>query len=123
MPNMRRELSPTTALPTWMALNGVQTNGVQIQDLDPKSSRGVVATAEAEDEGHLFVDVPSSLVLSVDTAWAHAKHDRHLREVLEANGEFAKVWFLRGVDHVHANHDIRSLREELFSSFSSYKYA
>ena len=74
-----------------MALNCVQMNGVEIQHLDTKSGRGLVATAEADDEGHLFLDVPSGLILNVSTAWAHAKHDRHLREVLEANGEFAKV--------------------------------
>ena len=89
---MRREITPTTALPTWMALNGVQLNGVQIQDVETTGRRGVVATAEAKDEGHLLVNVPSSLVLNVETVWAHAKHDRHLREVLKANGVYAKVW-------------------------------
>ena len=66
-------------------------NGVHVQHLDEKGRRGVIATAAVEEEYQLLVDVPAHLILSVDMAWAHATHDHHLREVLVANGEFAKV--------------------------------
>ena len=87
---MRRSLLPIQLLPAWIALNGIQLNGVEIRDLGSKG-RGLVATKKAKEEGICFVNVPSSMVLSKDTIWEYAKSDKHLREVLEASGDFAKV--------------------------------
>ena len=96
---MRRQLSPTKALAAWMALNGVQTRGVEVRDLKSGSGRGIVATAIAEEKGTLFVRVPSSLLLNRANIWDHAKVDKHLCEVLEANGEFAKVCYSQHYQH------------------------
>ena len=80
-----------------MRLHGVQTSGVEVRDLECGRGRGIIATSPAKEEGTLFVNVPSGLVLNVKTVWSHAKLDKRLRQVLEANGDFAKVCTFRVV--------------------------
>ncbi|RAL13203.1 SET domain-containing protein [Aspergillus homomorphus CBS 101889] len=105
---MKRSYLPIETLPSWVKLNGVRiesvafahlTSGVD-DDVD-NSSKGsaIVATEDrvggesalgAVDTGVLLT-VPPELILSLDTVHAYAKSDRHLREVLEAVGEFGRT--------------------------------
>lgn len=88
---MQRKFLPIEALPAWAELNNVEFHGVKISSLpDSKGSR-VVATAEHTEEGAILMRIPQELVLSLEKVWIYAKSDHHLREVLEATGDYARV--------------------------------
>ncbi len=93
---MRRQTLPTTALPGWARLNGIEFDGVGIERLtDHGIDKGsaVVARRELTREGgnEQLMLVPKDLILSLEAVWNYAKSDKHLREVLEAAGVFARV--------------------------------
>lgn len=88
---MQRKFLPIEALPAWAELNNVEFHGVRICSLpDSKGSR-VVATAEHAEEGAILMRIPQELVLTPEKVWTYAKSNHHLREVLEATGDYARV--------------------------------
>lgn len=90
---MQRKFLPIEALPAWAELNNVEFHGVKISSLPDGKGSGVVATAEHTEEGTILIRVPQELVLSLENVWMYAKSDHHLREVLEATGDYARVLY------------------------------
>lgn len=98
---MKREYLPLGSLPTWLRLNGINADGVAIQQLGSSESgadkgNALVATenkssSERDVSPAVLLQVPSDLVLSLQTVHDYSKSDRDLREVLEAVGEFGMV--------------------------------
>jgi hypothetical protein len=101
---MKREYLPIEALPTWAKLNGVRFHGVEIKRLqteyDIDKGSAVIATfkktAKAFVEGgeiapEILITVPRDLVLSLELVETWAKSDRHLKEVLNAVGDYGRV--------------------------------
>ena len=101
---MKREYLPIEALPTWAKLNGVTFHDVKIKRLQTEDGvdkgSAVVATSKKTakalmDGGEIVPDilitVPRDLVLSLELVETWAKSDRHLKEVLDAVGEYGRV--------------------------------
>ena len=90
---MRRQ---TIALPVWAKLNGVEFHGVDIERLtDHGIDKGsaVVATRDltGKDGTEQLMLVPKDMILSLEAVANYAKSDKHLREVLEAVGDYGRV--------------------------------
>lgn len=88
---MQRKLLPIETVPAWAELNNVEFDGVKVSSLPAGKGSGVVATAAHSEDGAILMRVPQELVLSLGNVWMYAKSDQHLREVLEATGEYARV--------------------------------
>ncbi|KAL8896915.1 MAG: hypothetical protein Q9207_007478 [Kuettlingeria erythrocarpa] len=88
---MRREYLPSTALQTWAGLNDVHLNGVRIGQTSNDRGLGVIATTESLEGPAILMIVPSHLILSLENVWIHAKSDPHLKEVLDAVGEYSQT--------------------------------
>lgn len=98
---MKREYLPLGSLSAWLRLNGVVSNGIAIHQLGSSESgtdkgNAIVATAEktsheSDAQPQVLLQIPSDLVLSLDTVHDYAKSDRELREVLEAVDDFGRV--------------------------------
>ncbi|KAA6406815.1 MAG: hypothetical protein FRX48_09313 [Lasallia pustulata] len=88
---MQRKLLPIETLPAWAELNNVEFDGVKVSSLPAGKGSGVVATAAHSEDGAILMRVPQELVLSLGNVWMYAKSDQHLREVLEATGEYART--------------------------------
>ncbi|KLJ13394.1 hypothetical protein EMPG_11645 [Blastomyces silverae] len=101
---MRREYLPIDALAAWARLNSVQFHGVEVTQLQTEDGvdKGcsVVATVkksapefdpEAPAEPEILMTIPPDLVLSLELVETCAKADRHLKEVLDTMGEFART--------------------------------
>lgn len=101
---MKREYLPIQVLPTWARLNGVTFHDVEIKRLQGEDGidKGSAVVATGKKTSNTFVDggkavpdilitVPHDLVLSLELVETYAKSDRHLREVLDAVGDFARV--------------------------------
>lgn len=87
---MRREVLPAERLAPWARLNNVDLNGVEISSLDNSRGSGIIATWES-DNGAILINVPRDLVISLENVWIYARSDKHLLQVLEAVGEYARV--------------------------------
>lgn len=86
---------PIDTLPTWATFHGVAFNGVRIGPLPGFEDRGSTVIADRGLEGgkaEPLLVVPRELIISRQNIALCAKADRHLREVLEATGEFGRVW-------------------------------
>lgn len=85
---------PVSEFPAWAEFNGITFNGVQIGPLPGYEERGSTVIAKrqltAGQEGAL-ITVPRDLILSRQNIEVFAKADRHLKEVLEALGDFGRV--------------------------------
>jgi hypothetical protein len=85
---------PIEALPTWATFHGVKFNSVKIGPLPGFEERGstVIAarTLHATSAEPLLV-VPKDLIISRANIDLFAKADRHLRQVLDAIGDFGRV--------------------------------
>lgn len=88
---MRREHADIDTLGAWIDQNHVQLNCATISRLENGHGCGIVATENVAEENFRFVVVPGRLILNREYVWAQAESDGHLRELLEANGDFAKV--------------------------------
>lgn len=86
----RETLPPDSSLP-WAKLSNIELNGVKVSQLPDSRGSGVVATHELSEDNALLMTIPQELLLSLQSVWIYAKADRHLREVLEAVGDFARV--------------------------------
>lgn len=100
---MKREYLPLESLPTWLRLNGVLADGVEVQNLSSlekngDKGNGIVAVQDKSSEQSdalpkILLQIPSDLLLSLDAVHNYSKSDGHLREVLEAVGNFGRVCF------------------------------
>lgn len=98
---MKPEYLPLGSLSAWLRLNGIVANGVAFQQLGSSESgidkgNAIVATADKQSndsdvQPQVLLQVPSDLILSLETVHDYSKSDRHLREVLEAVGDFGRV--------------------------------
>ena len=88
---MHRETLPVGNLAAWACLNNVELNGVKVSTLPGDRGSAILASAESTQDHALLMRVPQELVLSLENVWIYAKSDRHLLQVLEAVGEYARV--------------------------------
>jgi hypothetical protein len=88
---MRRARLPVEALPAWCRLNGVELYNVSVREAEQGKGKGIFAAATVSEAHSLLLSCPKDLVLSLESIRNQAKVDRHLRELLEAVGEFAEV--------------------------------
>jgi hypothetical protein len=116
---MKRDYLPVDSLLTWTKLNNITVKGVtfkKIQSDGIDKGSAIVATEEnsqGEDaSSDYLIRVPSDMVLSQQLVENHAKADRHLKEVLEAVGEFGRVCCVPGLFGIigGANHTEQTAR-------------
>ena len=92
---MRRQTLPVTVLPAWTKLSGIEFYGVLIEHLtDHGIDKGsaIVATQNSSGKGdEQLMIVPKDMILSLEAVEQYAKSDKHLREVLDAVGHYARV--------------------------------
>jgi hypothetical protein len=82
-------------LPTWATFNGVKFNRVKIGPLPGYEDRGSTVIADDKLQGgnaEPLLVVPKDLIISRQNIELLAKSDHHLRELLEALGDFGRVW-------------------------------
>lgn len=85
---------PIDALPSWATFHGVKLNGVKIGPLPGFEERGSTVIADHVLHGGKvdpLLVVPKDLIISRANIELLAKSDRHLRQILEANGDFGRV--------------------------------
>jgi hypothetical protein len=85
---------PIESLPTWSTFHGVAFNGVKVGPLPGLEERGSTVIADRELQGgkvEPLLVVPKELIISRQNIELLAKSDRHLRELLEALGDFGRV--------------------------------
>ncbi|KAF2628360.1 SET domain-containing protein [Macroventuria anomochaeta] len=85
---------PIDTLPTWATFHGVTFNGIKVGPLPGFEDRGSTVIADRELEGgkvEPLLVVPKELIISRQNVELFAKSDRHLREVLEATGDFGRT--------------------------------
>ena len=87
---MRRQILGVETLSTWARLNHVVFEGIAVTDI-PSRGYGLIVTAEKDEESAVLVTVHKDLILSLENVWVLAKADQHLREVLHAVGDYARV--------------------------------
>ena len=88
---MYREVLPVDQLDAWARLNNVEISGVNVTGLQENRGSGLVATVESSQEHSLLMTIPNDLVLSLENVWVYAKADRHLQQILDATGDYARV--------------------------------
>lgn len=96
---MRYSSLPILELQTWARFNGVIFNNIVVADnITSKDGidkgAGLLAAAGFPDSGvsqEVLLTVPADLVLSKETVHLCAKADLHLKEILDAVGDFAEV--------------------------------
>ena len=83
---------PTTSLRNWAGLHEVQLNGAEIGPLAGHEEKGAaIRVAECLPAERPLMVVPHDLILSLEAVQLQVKSDRHLKGVLEATGDFARV--------------------------------
>ena len=93
---------PIDALPRWAKFHGVEFNGVKVGPLPGFEERGSTVIADRKLEGgkvEPLLVVPKDLIISRLNIELLARSDRHLREVLEAIGDFGRVWQPEDIQH------------------------
>lgn len=88
---MHRETLPIDQLAVWSRLNNVEFNGVKITVVQGSRRSGLITTAERLIDNPVLMRIPNDLILSLETVWVYAKSDKHLRQVLEATGDYSRV--------------------------------
>lgn len=88
---MHLQKLPVSAIPAWAKVNGISFNGVTISPLTNDRGLGVVGDGGNSDRTGPLMLVPADLILSVQNVFTYAKSDQHLREVLEAAGDYSRV--------------------------------
>ena len=101
---MRRHYLPIEQLRAWATLNDVKFNDTRIERITNHDGQhegaGLFAARDFEtshDFETFLLSVPHELVLSLDLVHDYAKSDGHLRDVLEAVGEFGRVGKMYGI--------------------------
>jgi hypothetical protein len=85
---------PIDVLPRWASFHGVAFNGVNIGPLPGFEDRGSTVIADEKLHGgnvKPLLVVPKELIISRENIELIAKSDHHLREVLDAIGDFGRV--------------------------------
>jgi hypothetical protein len=85
---------PIDVLPRWASFHGVEFNHVKIGPLPGYESRGSTVIADQKLVGgsvEPLIIVPKELIVSRRNIKLFSKSDHHLREVLEALGDFGRV--------------------------------
>ncbi|KAL4956330.1 hypothetical protein BDW69DRAFT_158873 [Aspergillus filifer] len=122
---MRRETLPIEALVPFARLYNISHRGVNFRKLKAEDGTdkggAIVATEDRQSNDAASEDiltVPSDLVLSLGMAQERSRYDHHLRDVLEAVGDFGKtargailIFLLIQISHTspdlaHAKHKI-----------------
>ncbi|KAL4958798.1 SET domain-containing protein [Aspergillus stella-maris] len=122
---MRRETLPIEALVPFARLYNISHRGVTFRKLKAEDGTekggAIVATEDRQPDDEAsgnILTVPSNLVLSLGMVQERARYDHHLRDVLEAVGDFGKtargtilIFLLIQVSHTspdiaHAKHKI-----------------
>lgn len=103
---MKRQYLPVDALQAWARLNSVTFHGVEIkqppydgEDIDKGSAVLAIGSPDSQEpildepglEPEILMKVPPDLILSQERVETHAKSDKHLKDVLDAVGDFGKV--------------------------------
>lgn len=89
---MHLQKLPVSAIPAWAKVNGVSFNGVTISQLTGDRGLGVVGDGQGNsDRTSPLMRVPAELIISVQNVFIFAESDQHLREVLEAAGDYSRV--------------------------------
>lgn len=85
---------PIDALPLWAEFHGVRFNGIKVGSIPGLEDRGSTVIADRDlaggKEDPLMV-VPKDLIISRQNIEIIAKADHHLKEVLDAVGDFGRV--------------------------------
>lgn len=89
---MHRQTLDIEQLLPWAKLNNIEFNGIAISNIAGKGY-GLIVTAERSEEDAILITVPRDLILSCENVWILAKADKHLREVLEAVGDYGRVLY------------------------------
>jgi hypothetical protein len=133
---MKREYIPIESLPAWQRLNGIVVQGIAVHKIGSdqhgadKGSALIATEAQTSSEHDtnpkILLKIPSELVLSLESVQNHAKTDRYLRDVLEAVGDFGRVWPTRSTTSIYITMGKptkihRQLEEQSSYSFS-FKY-
>ncbi|CAG8908157.1 unnamed protein product [Penicillium egyptiacum] len=125
---MKREYIPIESLPAWQRLNGIVVQGIAVHKFGSdqhgadKGSALIATEAQMSSENdakpNILLQVPSELVLSLETVQDHAKTDKYLRNVLETIGDFGRT--ARGailifllIQLSHSSPDLRSAQETI----------
>lgn len=87
---MHRKTLDIGELPPWAKLNNIEFNGIAISNI-PGKGYGLTVIAERSEDDAILMTVPKDLILSYENVWILAKADKHLREVLEAVGNYGRV--------------------------------
>ncbi len=87
---MHRQSLDIEHFSSWAKLNNIEFNGIAISNIAGKGY-GLIVIAERCEEDAILITVPKDLVLSCENVWMLAKADKHLREVLEAVGDYGRV--------------------------------
>jgi hypothetical protein len=85
---------PITEFPPWAEFNGIKFNGVEIGPLPGFEHRGSTVIADrplASSKEEPLIVVPQDLIISRQNIEVFAKSDQHLKELLDALGEFGRV--------------------------------
>lgn len=88
---MYLEKLPVSAIPAWAKFNGISLDGVTISQLAGDRGLGVIDDGGNSDRTGPLMLVPADLILSVQNVFIFAKSDQHLREVLQAVGDYSRV--------------------------------
>lgn len=88
---MHLEKLPVSAIPAWVTANGISFNGVTISQLAGDRGLGIVGDGRNSERTGPLMLVPADLILSVQKVFIFAESDQHLREVLEAAGDYSRV--------------------------------
>ncbi|KAJ5493818.1 hypothetical protein N7463_009905 [Penicillium fimorum] len=98
---MKREYIPIESLPAWQRLSGIVVQGIAAHKVGSdqhgadKGSALIATEAQMSSENDanptILLQIPSDLVLSLETVHNHAKTDKYLHEVLEAIDDFGRT--------------------------------
>lgn len=86
-------VAPASSIGLLGASCGVDFGPCNITSIEGKGAALVAnqSVANGPDEEKMLVSVPREIVLSKETILLYAKSDKHLRDLLDAVGEWAQV--------------------------------
>jgi len=87
---MKRITQEAGNVASWIQSTDIQLNGVVIASTESWGS-GILSSASHNEDATVLLTVPSHLVLSLSTVWDYASTDLHLRQLLEAQGEWTRT--------------------------------
>ena len=83
---------PLESLQSFASLYGIDFRGVRVASTAGRGSALVASRTAPRNESEPFLVVPKDIILTRGHVFAHSASDKHLREVLEAVGDFGKVF-------------------------------